>query len=170
MRNRRIKILIMTNIDCVAICNVLSHAGYAVSPCHDIRKLKTQATRFQPDIILIQDDLKYKSIIQQFNDFYIVVINDQHNLKKYSKLKKAVKFDDDFVLSIEEILQMINRIKKQEYLMRGQTSKVLIAKKLLMKKYQVTEPAAYGYLRKESMNKCIAIEVVSEQIIKRLSG
>lgn len=170
MRNQRVKIIIMTQKNCVAICNVLVHAGYAVSPCHDFKKIHTQIKRFQADLILISDDMKFKPMIKQLSHYPIVVLDDQNQLSQYTQLKKAINFDTDFLRNIEEIVRSINRLKQREQLASGYRSKVFLAKKLLMKKYHISEAVAYNYLRKESMNKCLAIEALSEKVIRQLKS
>jgi len=168
------------------IANILSSKGYKVYQATDGAGAIRLCRNIRPSLILIDINIwgiraiDAAKIIEDDNISSVLFITNNPNDTFYKNLKdmklygyvlkpinsfqltQTVEFS---LMSLEKINKLEERIKKLETKIEAKI-KSEKAKGILMKKFNITEDEAYKMLRKESMDKCLSMEKIAEEIIK----
>lgn len=182
MKNRRYKIMVVEpNIkDRVTICNWLSGNGFSVYECRDNYNSIHLIRKIMPDITLLNIDIKGRKsivdIVESNRLSKIVFISDISNIN-LKKLQQCVALKDVVMKPLKQH-QVINCIKNSLLVKAVDNIETKVdvdnermgivnrAKEVLMNKMGYSEEQAYIFLRKNSMDHCKSIIVISEIIIK----
>lgn len=169
------------------IKNTFSQKGYTVYECNDGATALRLVRNIRPDIVIIDSDLKGMNgydvariiegdgiapvlfIASAFQEDLIDIIKDR---TMFTYIVKPISMHN-LVSTVEYMTANYRRLSKmQEEINKLKNSlearkKIERAKGLLMKYFNISEEEAYRKLRKESMDRCLSMEVIAEEILNK---
>jgi len=103
-----------------------------------------------------------------------VFLNEIEKMKLYAYIKKPIIGENlyqiiDFALINSNKINNLKRKVNDLEIEINSRKNIDKAKRMLMKKLNITEEESYSIIRRESMNRCISIEKVAQEIIKKNS-
>lgn len=103
-----------------------------------------------------------------------VFLNEIEKMKLYAYIKKTIIGENlyqiiDFALINSNKINNLKRKVNDLEIEINSRKNIDKAKRMLMKKLNITEEESYSIIRRESMNRCISIEKVAQEIIKKNS-
>lgn len=103
-----------------------------------------------------------------------VFLNEIEKMKLYAYIKKPIIGENlyqiiDFALINSNKINNLKRKVNDLEIEINSRKNIDQAKRMLMKKLNITEEESYSIIRRESMNRCISIEKVAQEIIEKNS-
>ncbi|MGO1368373.1 MAG: ANTAR domain-containing response regulator [Senegalia sp. (in: firmicutes)] len=103
-----------------------------------------------------------------------VFLNEIEKMKLYAYIKKPIIGENlyqiiDFALINSNKINNLKRKVNDLEIEINSRKNIDKAKRMLMKKLNITEEESYSIIRRESMNRCISIEKVAQEIIEKNS-
>ncbi|MGE5628387.1 MAG: ANTAR domain-containing response regulator [Solirubrobacterales bacterium] len=169
------------------ICSMLKSKGYMVYQASDSGGAIRISKSIFPELVIMDINLTglnaYKSakIIEEDEISSVVFITNKVDSVFYDKLKamniyayinKPVNFEQlvqvvEFSINnIIRLNELKNKIESLETTLKNR-KKLDRAKGIIMKRLNVSEDEAYGYLRKKSMDMCVSIDSLVDAILKK---
>jgi len=187
MNNYKIVVADSDNKSRDKVCNMLKKKGYLVYQAAESGGVLRISRSIFPHLVIIDINLlglnAYNTarIIEEDKISSVIFITNNIDSSFYEKLKNMNIFAYiNKPVSVEQLYQVvefsINNINKlnelQERIENLETAlrnrkKLDRAKGIIMKRLNISEDEAYGYLRKKSMDMCISIDILAEKIIKK---
>lgn len=167
------------------MCTWLSHEGYAVFECKDTYKALRLIRKIVPNLVIITTETRninmqqFLDIIENDQQSHVLLISHRDN-HKFKRLQLYTSTQLYCILPLEKHLFLKNVVKalKQfedqknqklfEKRIKEQDERVLIieqAKKIIIRKWQLSEEHAHSYIRKKSMDLSISMQVLAQKII-----
>lgn len=167
------------------IANILISKGYKVYQATDGAGVIRLTRSIRPNLTLLDINLwgikafDVARIIEDDNLSSVLFITSNPNENFYNNLKnmnlysyilkpinqfQLIQIVEFSIMNLEKISKLNDKIKKLEDKIESRI-KVDKAKGILMKKYSISEEEAYKFIRKKSMDKCISIGKIAEEII-----
>lgn len=103
-----------------------------------------------------------------------VFLNEIEKMKLYAYIKKPIIGENlyqiiDFALINSNKINNLKRKVNDLEIEINSRKNIDKAKRMLIKKLNITEEESYSIIRRESMNRCISIEKVAQEIIEKNS-
>jgi response regulator NasT len=169
------------------VCGLLAKKGYRTYQATDGAGALRIARSIFPDLVIMDINLwginafEVASIIEEDKLSTVVFITGSPNSDFYEKLRtmnifayinrpinpdqlyQIVEFS---IINSNKISLLEEKVEKLESTLEAR-KKIDRAKGILIEKLKITENEAYKLLRKKSMDSCVSMEKIAEEIIKK---
>lgn len=187
MNNYKIVVADSDNKNRDIICNMLKKKGYTVYQASDSGSALRISRSIVPHLVIIDmyllglNAFKTARIIEEDKVSSVIFITNNLDSSFYDRLKTMNIFayiskplnSEQLYQTVEFSINNINKLNdlkgKIEHLETTLKNRKKLdkAKGIIMKRLNISEDEAYGFLRKKSMDMCISIDVLAEKIIKK---